>query len=81
MRRELSYSLMLLPVPRDLMAKEELQKLGFHNGSSATVTPSEADSRSREQKRRGFIAGMPPPTTAASSSAQHGDGSGGTGQT
>lgn len=55
--RKLSAAYLQCRMDTELMAKEELQKLGFSEGQQAARgdTPSE----SIEQAKRGFVAGMP----------------------
>uniref|UniRef100_A0A7S2CM11 CHCH domain-containing protein n=1 Tax=Haptolina brevifila TaxID=156173 RepID=A0A7S2CM11_9EUKA len=60
--RLLSAAYLKCRMDRELMAREELAKLGFNKGQQAShtaVLPSEAESHSQEQRRRGFIAGLP----------------------
>lgn len=40
------------------MAREDIQKLGFHAGTSKAV-PADQASQSTDQRRKGFIAGLP----------------------
>lgn len=44
----------------ELMAKEDLGRLGFREGASASKRVQE-QSDAREQNRRGFVAGVPTP--------------------
>ena len=40
------------------MAREDLQKLGYHDDAKRTPLPSLSDSRGNTAKREGFVAGL-----------------------
>lgn len=65
--------LMLQSMPRyrrELMAREELRKLGFSTGDRKDASTHEAPKATNTDRRRaGFVAGMPAKETAAASAA------------